>query len=77
MKEKLRTVICYKEKTPTIFNKGTSDEKIMDTFLAYYTYKTVEEAQKEVDFLNTTKPERLPIDGSLAHCDERTYFVSQ
>ena len=49
----------------------------MDTFLAYYTYKTVEEAQKEVDFINTTKPERLSIDGSLAHCDERTYFVSQ
>lgn len=35
-------VICYETK------KG-------GTYLAYYTYKTKEEAQKEADELNTTK----------------------
>lgn len=39
----MMTVICYETK------KG-------DTYLAYYTYKTKEEAQKEADELNTTKP---------------------
>lgn len=45
------TTICYKTSNPIVYNA--------DTFLAYYTYKTREEAQKEVDEINTTKPEKL------------------
>ena len=40
------TVICYADK------KG-------ETFLEYYTYKTLEKAKKEAEMLNTTKPEKL------------------
>ena len=62
------TTICYKTSKPIVHNT--------DTFLAYYTYKTREEAQKEVDEINTTKPEKL-WNGELAKCDERTYFVDE
>lgn len=72
----MSTVICYKQSEPTIYNKGTIHEKSCDTFLAYYTYKSVEEAQKEVDEINTNKPERL-FNRELAHCDTRTYFVQE
>ena len=40
------TVICYTNKNG-------------ETFLAYYTYKTFEEAKKEAEMLNTIKPEKL------------------
>lgn len=53
------TVICYKTKVPTIYNKGTKYEKSCDKFLSYYTYKTKEQAQIECDELNTTKPHKL------------------
>lgn len=53
------TVICYKTKTPTIYNKGTRYERSCDTFLSYYTYKTKEEAQIECDELNNNKPKIL------------------
>lgn len=72
----MATVICYKTNKPMICNKGTKYESSHDTFLAYYTYKSVEEAQKEVDEINKTKPEKL-WNGELAKCDERTYFVSE
>lgn len=62
------TTICYKTSKPIGYNA--------DTFLAYYTYKTREEAQKEVDEINTTKPEKL-WNGEFAKCDERTYFVDE
>lgn len=62
------TTICYKTSKPAVYNT--------DTFLAYYTYKTREEAQKEVDEINTTKPEKL-WNGELAKCNERIYFVDE
>ena len=40
------TVVCYETK------KG-------ERFLSYYTYKTQEEAQKEVNEMNRTKPTKL------------------
>lgn len=43
---RLETTICYK----TV--KG-------DTYLAYYTYKTEQQAQAEVDNLNTNRPAKL------------------
>ena len=55
----MSTVICYKTKKPIFYNKGTKHETSCDTFLSYYTYKTPEEAQKEADELNRTKPAKL------------------
>lgn len=40
------TVVCYKTKTG-------------ETFLSYYTYKSQKEAQKEIQRMNETKPEKL------------------
>lgn len=63
------TVICYKNKIPTIYNKGTRFERSHDEFLAYYTYKSREEAQIECNELNTNKPKKLwngtPIDWNI------------
>ena len=53
-----RTVICYQTINPVYYNKGTKWEKTCDTFLAYYTYKTVEEAKREVEIMNATHPEK-------------------
>ena len=55
----MMTTICYRTIKPTIYNKGTEYEKSNDTFLAYYTYKSIEEATTEVETLNTTKPSTL------------------
>ena len=49
--KEMKKVVCYKVKKPMIFGRETCD-----TFLAYYSYKTVEEIQKEVDRLNKTHP---------------------
>ena len=68
------TAICYKEKTPTVYNKGTIYETSCDTFLAYYTYKSLEEGQKDAERINREKPEKL-WNGSPALCDERTYYA--
>lgn len=67
--------ICYRTSLPMIINKGTANETRHYEFLAYETYKSFEEAQKEVDEINRTKPERL-VTGELARCDERVYFVN-
>lgn len=72
----MKTVICYKLDKPVIYNKGTKWEKTEDTFLAYYTHKTVEEAQKEVDIINTEKPEKL-WNGEPADYEHRIYFASE
>ena len=60
----LYNVICYRV-------IATGEE-----YLAYYTFKNAEDAQKEADQLNTEKPERL-WNGEASKCDERFYFVSQ
>lgn len=53
------TVICYKTKSPIVYNKGTKYEKYYDEFLAYYTYKTRENAEIECNELNANKPRQL------------------
>jgi len=62
----MMTTICYKTKEPTYYNKGTEWEKSCDTFLAYYTCKTMEEAEVETEEMNRTHPTHysngLPID---------------
>ena len=67
------TTICYKMKNPVYYNKGTKWEKSSDEFLAYYTYKSVEDAKKEVEEINSNKPEKLET-GAPVNWDEVAYF---
>jgi len=46
----IKTVICYKVRKP-MFN--------CDHFLAYYTSKTLEQAQAEAEKMNSEKPDKL------------------
>lgn len=46
-------VICYKLKTPVVYNRGTKWEKQEDTFLACYGYANPEENKRLVNVLNT------------------------
>lgn len=72
-----KTVICYKTVNPIYYNKGTKYETTENTFLAYYTYKTIEEAQEEVDALNATHPERLWTGERLDWAEIDYFFVSE
>ena len=69
--------ICYKMKEKVYYNKGTKSERTHDTFLAYYTYKSKEEAQKDVDEINRTHPAEekngTPIDWNKVDY----YFVNE
>lgn len=58
-------VICYKVKTPVVYNKGTQWEKTCDTFLACYGYRDPEENKRYVNVLNTDDE----VKGML--CDEQ------
>lgn len=60
----MMTVICYETK------QG-------DTYLAYYTYKTKEEAQQEVNELNTTKPAKLWNGELINWANIDHYFVDE
>ena len=49
--------VCYKTKTPEVYNKGTQWEKKEDTFLLTELQNTTrEEAEKHIAMLNETKP---------------------
>lgn len=48
-------VICYKTKTPTIYNKGTKYEKQCDEFLACYGYTDDNKNNAFVNHLNSDK----------------------
>lgn len=73
----MSTVICFRTKTPVIYNKGTKYETSCDHFLAYYTYKSVAEAEKEVAEMNAAHPAKLfngdPIDWNVV----KEFFVSE
>lgn len=49
--------LCYKAKTPTIYNKGTQYESKCDEFLLCYLYHKDDEAQALCDELNKTRPD--------------------
>lgn len=51
-----KTIVCYKTIKPVVYNEGTKYETTCDTFLCYYTNKTIEEAQKDCDKMNAGKP---------------------
>lgn len=57
--ETLYNTICYKTKTPIVYNKGTKWEKSCDTFLLCYCYGTDEEVQAEIDRMTAEKPKML------------------
>ncbi len=73
----MSTVICYKMKEPVYYNKGTKWEKTCDSFLAYYTYKTVVEAEQEVKEINSTKPAKLWNDAPIDWNKVAYFFVSE
>lgn len=64
MKKAMVRTMCYTENTTG------------KTYLAYISYDTLENLQKEAEKINTTKPEKL-WNGELAYCDERTYFADE
>ena len=72
-----RTVICYKTITPTYYNKGTKWEKTCDEFLAYYTYKTVEEANREVEEMNANHPTKDACGNPIDWTEIAYFFVSE
>ena len=73
----MMTVICYKTIEAVYYNKGTEYEKRCDTFLAYYTGKTVEEAQKECDRLNKEHPEKMPTKEPINWQKIAYFFVNE
>lgn len=62
----LSNALCYKTKTPVIYNRGTKYEKTCDSFLAMYIGGTDAQAQAEADRLNKEHPDKFrwgePID---------------
>lgn len=48
----LMNTICYKQKVPTVYNRGTKYESSCDHFLYQYVYGDDEHAQKAADKLN-------------------------
>lgn len=56
-----------------IYFKNKDNEK----YLAYYTYKTTEEAQKEVDKINAEKPEKLWNGEKINWEETEKFFVGQ
>ena len=73
----MMTTICYRTIEPTIYNKGTEYEKSNDTFLAYYTYKSIEEVTAEVETLNTTKPSTLFNGQKIDWNEVKEFFVDE
>ena len=73
----MMTTICYRTIEPTIYNKGTEYEKSNDTFLAYYTCKSIEEATTEVETLNTTKPSTLSNGEKIDWNNIKEFFVDE
>lgn len=71
---KTRVAVCYKQDVPTVYNEGTKWETSCSEFVAYYSHKKLEDAQKECDQINEEKPEKL-FNGQFARCDSRTYFA--
>lgn len=65
-----KTVISYKTIKPVSFLGSTVT---CDSFLAYYTYKSKEEAQKEVDEMNENHPEKDRL-GNPINWNEIAYF---
>ena len=64
----MKTTICYKVNKP-MFGK-------IDTFLAYYTDKSLEEAKAECEKLNSEKPAKL-WNGKKVNWEDVKYFFAK
>ena len=69
----MTTTVNYKTKKPVYYNKGTKWESSHDEFLAYYTFKSIEDAKVEVEEINRTHPSYL-FNGQVIDWDEIDYF---
>lgn len=72
-----KITICYKTVEPIYYNKGTKQEKSCDEFLAYYTHKTAEEAEKEVNEMNNNHPEKDSLGRPIDWKEIAYFFVKQ
>lgn len=70
-----KTIVCYKTIKPVVYNKGTKYETTCDTFLSYYTSKTIKEAQSDCDKINVEKPLYL-WNGQKIDWNEIDYFYA-
>lgn len=69
-------VICYKLKTPIVYNKGTQWEKQEDTFLACYGYSDPEENKRFIEVLNHNEEEKgIFCDKRGLNADEIECFI--
>lgn len=68
--------ICYKAKTPIVYNEGTKYERRCDEFLAYYTGKNRVDAEKEAERLTKEKPNKW-FNGCVAPEVEYYFVVDQ
>lgn len=67
--------ICYKLKTPHIYNKGTIYETQEDTFLACYGYSNPEENKRFIEVLNHDEEAKgMFCDRHRLNADEIEYF---
>lgn len=70
-----KTIVCYKTIKPVVYNEGTKYETTCNTFLCYYTNKTIEEAQKDCDKMNAEKPLYI-WNGKKIDWDKVAYFYA-
>ena len=71
--------ICYKLKTPRVYNKGTKWETTESTFLARYGYSTLERTQAWVDELNSNpaKAQEFCAQQRLIYEQIECFFVNE
>lgn len=68
----MSTVICYRAKKPLMINGKENWES-----LAWYTYKNLSDAQKEVDELNRTHPKKAENGLKINWKNIEYFFVDQ
>ena len=76
----LCNTICYKQKEPTYYNKGTKWEKTCDTFLLCYVYGNDEQAQQRCDEMNEllkTNPDKITKEHRVDATNIDYFFVNK
>lgn len=76
----MTNTICYKQKEPTYYNKGTKWEKTCDTFLLCYVYGTDKQAQqrcKEMNELLATNPDKISKEHRVDATNIDYFFVNK
>ena len=73
----MANALCYKNRIPTVYNKGTIWEKQDDEFLAMYVSYNDEEAQAIADELNKNKPATLPNGRLIDWMNVEYFFINK